>query len=414
MYQSDMGDQGSSSSDGETRLHAMRSGHGGNVVRPSTTRHGGAGKDNNPESAMRASIRQVDIPGELSARPARVGDDDDPELRAALEASLRDSYPQGGSPSWTSRSTGQSGSSARDATRARWTNFNINAVPSSPAHRRIAPHPATPAAPAAANSTLTVTDSEDELTCGICQEVVYQPLRVQECRHIFCGSCLSQWFRSKTRVSRREGAYAWNADIINQGIVDCPLCRVTVRSPPRSDPTLNTRLDRYLQRHPDKKRTVDEMREAATHYEPGEDIVPTRQQPTGHGHHQHRNVQSTGGSYYTTAQVPVDPYTLMNQTASRNHRVGHGVTTQYQTRGYQQPRYQQYDYPQYQGRVSTAASGPRTHVHRPDSRRDAGRYRTSSDSSSSAASVTHAYGGHRSVRRRSGSSGGFFSRRSRR
>ena len=34
-----------------------------------------------------------------------------------------------------------------------------------------------------------------EHECGICYELLHQPVQLAPCLHIFCGGCLSDWFK---------------------------------------------------------------------------------------------------------------------------------------------------------------------------------------------------------------------------
>lgn len=37
----------------------------------------------------------------------------------------------------------------------------------------------------------------EEHECGICYELFHQPVQLAPCLHIFCGGCLSDWFKKQ-------------------------------------------------------------------------------------------------------------------------------------------------------------------------------------------------------------------------
>ena len=49
----------------------------------------------------------------------------------------------------------------------------------------------------------------EELECGICCELMHEPVLLNPCQHLNCGGCLSDWFK-KEKV--------------------CPTCRVPLQS----------------------------------------------------------------------------------------------------------------------------------------------------------------------------------------
>lgn len=52
-----------------------------------------------------------------------------------------------------------------------------------------------------------------EHECGICYELLHQPVQLAPCLHIFCGGCLSDWFKKQK---------------------DCPKCRKKAKTVTKS------------------------------------------------------------------------------------------------------------------------------------------------------------------------------------
>ena len=105
-------------------------------------------------------------------------------------------------------------------------------------------------------------DLENELTCSICTEVLYQPLTLLDCLHTFCGSCLKVWF-------------VWQASQVSDAQINpytCPSCRATVRGT-RPDAKITTLLEMFLQANPSKAKTDEEKKSVQENYKPGEDIL---------------------------------------------------------------------------------------------------------------------------------------------
>ncbi|KAJ3500691.1 hypothetical protein NLJ89_g9681 [Agrocybe chaxingu] len=91
----------------------------------------------------------------------------------------------------------------------------------------------------------------EELQCGCCSELVYNPLLVMPCQHFFCGSCVVLWVR--------------------HGGTSCPACRglATVAMPFRA---LQTVIDSLLRAAPHKARTERERQQADEVYKSGHSI----------------------------------------------------------------------------------------------------------------------------------------------
>lgn len=79
----------------------------------------------------------------------------------------------------------------------------------------------------------------EEHECGICYELLYQPVQLAPCLHIFCGGCLSDWFGKQQ---------------------DCPNCRKEVKTVTKSFQAL-TMISMLLDMKPDLKRSDDMTRE---------------------------------------------------------------------------------------------------------------------------------------------------------
>ncbi|OJJ85320.1 SH3 domain protein [Aspergillus glaucus CBS 516.65] len=107
-------------------------------------------------------------------------------------------------------------------------------------------------------------DLENELTCSICTDLLYQPLTLLDCLHTFCGSCLKEWFfvqGTRRRSSRSTPKFT------------CPSCRATVRET-RPNATVTTLLDIVLASNPSQAKSVEEKEEIAQKYKPGDSVFP--------------------------------------------------------------------------------------------------------------------------------------------
>jgi hypothetical protein len=69
----------------------------------------------------------------------------------------------------------------------------------------------------------------EEHECGICYELLYQPVQLAPCLHIYCGGCLSDWFKKQQ---------------------DCPNCRKEVKTVTKSFQAL-TMITMLLEMKPD-------------------------------------------------------------------------------------------------------------------------------------------------------------------
>ena len=77
---------------------------------------------------------------------------------------------------------------------------------------------------------------EKQLQCGICQDILYKPVAVQPCMHVFCGACFCEWMKRAH---------------------NCPQCRQPVRVVARNHTVANI-VDAYLAQHPNKARDPTE------------------------------------------------------------------------------------------------------------------------------------------------------------
>eukprot|EP00730_Choanoeca_flexa_P005643 TRINITY_DN11991_c1_g1_i1.p1 TRINITY_DN11991_c1_g1~~TRINITY_DN11991_c1_g1_i1.p1 ORF type:complete len:692 (+),score=144.81 TRINITY_DN11991_c1_g1_i1:255-2330(+) len=82
-----------------------------------------------------------------------------------------------------------------------------------------------------------VDDTEAELTCAICREILHDAVSLLPCLHTFCAGCFSQW---------------------HERDATCPDCRVKVTKVQRNH-TIRNLAEAYLRKHPDKKRPDDEL-----------------------------------------------------------------------------------------------------------------------------------------------------------
>ena len=80
---------------------------------------------------------------------------------------------------------------------------------------------------------------EENLMCGICQDILYKPVSLLDCLHTFCCACVHDWLeRSK----------------------ECPECRQKVKSVNKNHIVANL-IDNYLTKFPKKRRDQKEMDE---------------------------------------------------------------------------------------------------------------------------------------------------------
>lgn len=47
-----------------------------------------------------------------------------------------------------------------------------------------------------------------EYVCKICLELVEQPVAYTKCSHVFCNSCLTQWFKTKNENNNPSSSSA--------------------------------------------------------------------------------------------------------------------------------------------------------------------------------------------------------------
>lgn len=79
-------------------------------------------------------------------------------------------------------------------------------------------------------------DLGEEMKCIICLDLVHQCVTVLSCLHNFCGGCLSEWLK--------------NSEI-------CPYCREEIKEI-KKNPTISNIVEKFLETHPEKKRTKSE------------------------------------------------------------------------------------------------------------------------------------------------------------
>lgn len=78
---------------------------------------------------------------------------------------------------------------------------------------------------------------EESLTCIICQDLLHDCVSLQPCMHTFCAACYSGWMERSSL---------------------CPTCRCPVERI-RKNHILNNLVEAYLQQHPDKCRSEEDL-----------------------------------------------------------------------------------------------------------------------------------------------------------
>lgn len=91
-------------------------------------------------------------------------------------------------------------------------------------------------ASSSAGVSLDESEVEKELICGICQDILYKPVALQPCLHVFCGACFCTWLKRKS---------------------DCPQCRKSVSVVSRNHAIGNI-VDAFLTTHPHRRRDKEE------------------------------------------------------------------------------------------------------------------------------------------------------------
>uniref|UniRef100_A0AAY4C2E7 E3 ubiquitin-protein ligase CHFR n=1 Tax=Denticeps clupeoides TaxID=299321 RepID=A0AAY4C2E7_9TELE len=79
---------------------------------------------------------------------------------------------------------------------------------------------------------------EESLTCIICQDLLYDCVSLQPCMHTFCAACYSGWMERSSL---------------------CPTCRCPVERI-RKNHILNNLVEAYLQQHPEKCRSEEDLK----------------------------------------------------------------------------------------------------------------------------------------------------------
>eukprot|EP00795_Rhopilema_esculentum_P015507 gene15507-6768_t len=80
---------------------------------------------------------------------------------------------------------------------------------------------------------------EENLTCGICQDIFHECVSVQPCMHSFCAACYSGWM-SQSKI--------------------CPTCRKSVKQVGKNH-ILNNLVAAFLKKHPECQRAKEELDE---------------------------------------------------------------------------------------------------------------------------------------------------------
>ncbi|KAF1981127.1 hypothetical protein K402DRAFT_343049 [Aulographum hederae CBS 113979] len=102
---------------------------------------------------------------------------------------------------------------------------------------------------------------ENELSCSICTDILYQPLTLLDCLHTFCGACVKEWFG--LQASRATNTHPYT----------CPQCRATVRGT-KPDARVTTLLEMFLQANPTRGKSDEEKEDARKQYNTGDNVLP--------------------------------------------------------------------------------------------------------------------------------------------
>ncbi|EPY42539.1 zinc finger family protein [Angomonas deanei] len=90
----------------------------------------------------------------------------------------------------------------------------------------------------------TVTQLQEELTCGICRTVYLRPCTLVPCMHVFCASCISDWIKTK-----------------DHSAVPCPECRANVTEV-RPTHKIQSCVEQFFSANPSLRRTPAEIADA--------------------------------------------------------------------------------------------------------------------------------------------------------
>jgi hypothetical protein len=98
------------------------------------------------------------------------------------------------------------------------------------------------ASPQIAKQKNEVKDKNEDLaahlTCVICMELLYRPISLVPCAHMFCGGCFSQWDN-----------------------LSCPTCREKVRMVIDGPKNIENMVDDFLVKCPKFKRSLESLNE---------------------------------------------------------------------------------------------------------------------------------------------------------
>ena len=96
---------------------------------------------------------------------------------------------------------------------------------------------------------------EEQLLCGVCQEIMHIAVSLQPCLHSYCAGCYSEWMD----ISR-----------------DCPACRSVVDRIAKNH-LINNLIEIYLKANPDKRRSAANLAELDKKNKITEDMLyPTK------------------------------------------------------------------------------------------------------------------------------------------
>ncbi|KAF6080784.1 checkpoint with forkhead and ring finger domains [Phyllostomus discolor] len=92
---------------------------------------------------------------------------------------------------------------------------------------------------------------EEQLTCCICQDLLYDCVSLQPCMHTFCAACYSGWMERSSL---------------------CPTCRCLVERICKNH-ILNNLVEAYLLQHPDKRRSEEDVQSMAARNKITQDML---------------------------------------------------------------------------------------------------------------------------------------------
>lgn len=101
-----------------------------------------------------------------------------------------------------------------------------------------------------------------ELSCGICADVLHKPVMLLPCCHSFCRACHMDWTQESTKeavLSNRRRNQGSQRGLAVENVQEvCPLCRASVVHR-KANYQLESILEAFLEAHPELKRSREEI-----------------------------------------------------------------------------------------------------------------------------------------------------------